>query len=185
MIGGNYKLSSESKWISFPKPTILPLDGWYDEDEIEVAKEKYNIEFKKEQIEKENKERELREKAMREREEREEREKRDREAKDKETKYRDYSRNRNNRDPKNNRFLQDKKKSSTEQQNTKIKTKMCKNILLNKTCTYRICNFAHSISELHPLECSFSNMCKYKKSSCQYIHEGESKSFYVNRLQKL
>jgi pyruvate dehydrogenase complex dehydrogenase (E1) component len=182
MIGGNYKLSSESKWISFSKPSILPLDGWYDDDEIETAKEKYNIEFKKEQIEKENKERELREKIMKEREEKDRELK---EAKEKETKYREYSRNKNNRDPKNNRFLQDKKKSSTEQQNTKIKTKMCKNILLNKTCTYRICNFAHSISELHPLECSFSNMCKYKKSTCQYIHEDESKSSYINRLQKL
>jgi hypothetical protein len=71
---------------------------------------------------------------------------------------------------------------TTKTTTTKKKTKMCRNILNGKKCTYRICHFAHYIDELEPKGCAFENTCRYQQSTCFFIHPQESMDCFVERL---
>ncbi len=76
--------------------------------------------------------------------------------------------------PDNNRLLQKKSPNPVQ------KTRLCKFLLEKKPCIYRICHFAHSISELQPSECSFGGECR--KQSCSFLHPTETVQSFVNRL---
>lgn len=57
------------------------------------------------------------------------------------------------------------------------KTKMCK----YSVCKRPDCPFAHSVSEIVPLDCFFGKSCR-KKKTCQYVHPGETKNDYLNKI---
>ena len=65
---------------------------------------------------------------------------------------------------------------------TSVKSKMCRQVMNGRKCTYKTCNFAHTSDELTPYPCSYDNKCRFKTTTCCFIHPGESKSVFVQRL---
>jgi hypothetical protein len=74
-----------------------------------------------------------------------------------------------------------------------FKTKYCASVLENKPCFYgKNCRFAHNTAELRVNSCFFGAGCchvwwnngKYsnKATICSYIHPGEDKESYCNRV---
>jgi hypothetical protein len=74
------------------------------------------------------------------------------------------------------------------------KTMLCKSVLFGTKCPYPHgkCNFAHTSQELHPRAC-MNHRCKFVRCSngvftnnghkkCMFLHEGESKSNFFNRV---
>ncbi len=64
----------------------------------------------------------------------------------------------------------------------KTKSKMCCRTLNGEKCTYQRCNFAHYIEDLTPKRCTFQDGCKYKSSSCCFIHPEETFDNFIIRL---
>ena len=60
------------------------------------------------------------------------------------------------------------------------KTRMCSSLQLGQPCKHNICNFAHTLEELSPIECSFKDNCK--KNLCKFFHPSENKSDYCKRI---
>ena len=95
----------------------------------------------------------------------------------------------------------DKKESKTftkrPMSNENRKTILCKSVLYGTKCIYPPgkCNFAHNSLELQPRSC-MNRKCKFVKcinnevfinngsKKCMFIHEGETKNNFVNRLVK-
>ena len=57
-------------------------------------------------------------------------------------------------------------------------TMPCKNMSNGGLCTRRECMFAHSISELSPLECGFETC---RNARCKRIHKGEEKTEWASK----
>ena len=63
------------------------------------------------------------------------------------------------------------------------KSQVCASIAMKQRCKHGDrCRFAHSIGELTPSQCRFGFQCRSGKS-CQYIHTGEDKVSYCERLR--
>ena len=61
------------------------------------------------------------------------------------------------------------------------KTRMCSYIMLGQQCKHSICNFAHTLEELSPVECSFKDNCN-KGNLCKFFHPSENKNDYCKRI---
>jgi hypothetical protein len=61
------------------------------------------------------------------------------------------------------------------------KTRMCSYIMLGQQCKHSICNFAHTLEELSPIECSFKDNCT-KGNLCKFFHPSENKNDYLKRI---
>ena len=61
------------------------------------------------------------------------------------------------------------------------KTRMCSYIMSGQECKHSICNFAHRLEELSPIECSFKNNCT-KGNMCKFFHPNENKNDYCKRV---
>lgn len=84
--------------------------------------------------------------------------------------------------------------NSANMQNKLKCTKMCRSIILKRTCPHGSrCRFAHSLDELQVADCFFKDACnrvrksgsEYKNCShtkCTFIHPGESMECYCCRL---
>jgi hypothetical protein len=60
------------------------------------------------------------------------------------------------------------------------KTKFCKFVKMNGSCANKLCTFAHSLKELHPVKCHRDVQCVNER--CFYIHSNESKQEYLDRV---
>lgn len=65
---------------------------------------------------------------------------------------------------------------------TVVKSKMCKNVLNGRRCTLRTCTYAHFVNELVPDACSFTRNCRYKDTTCMFIHVKESMEEFKQRI---
>ena len=77
------------------------------------------------------------------------------------------------------------------------KTKLCRSAITGGICPHADrCRFAHSKEELKPPKCGFGDKCKNvwyevregkfvpgKWKNCNFIHEGETKDNYLERLR--
>ena len=75
--------------------------------------------------------------------------------------------------------VQKRKTIPKQQKPTLRRTRFCK---FGDTCRYKSCSFAHSLDELTPQRCNYDTKCKFKRTTCQYIHTSENKNQYVIRL---
>ena len=62
-------------------------------------------------------------------------------------------------------------------------SKICKASLKNQRCRRNgNCSFAHTSEEFFPNKCRFDSRCKFRHSTCYFIHSGETKAKMIKRL---
>lgn len=59
--------------------------------------------------------------------------------------------------------------------------KMCRNL---QKCRMKDCQFAHSLDEFKPRQCTFGKKCRAGEK-CRFIHTKESKQDYLSRLEQI
>ena len=64
----------------------------------------------------------------------------------------------------------------------KTHSKICLMISKRGRCKKEYCHFAHTLEEFTPIPCLFDEECRYKSSTCPYLHKGEDKHVIVKRL---
>jgi hypothetical protein len=62
-----------------------------------------------------------------------------------------------------------------------FKTKACSLLLSTGKCMKKGCGFAHNKEELKPIKCRDDAICVYSKTTCHFIHTGETKEDYLKR----
>jgi len=62
------------------------------------------------------------------------------------------------------------------------KTRLCSNMLKYQSCPRRRCFFAHGIEDFTPTLCAFGYKCKFRHTTCDYIHPNENVSELFYRL---
>ena len=68
-------------------------------------------------------------------------------------------------------------------ENKRLKnTRMCKFVIEKGSCPRVSCNFAHTITDLEPVECIFDGNCSYKENNCTYFHKGETMEEYIIKI---
>lgn len=62
-------------------------------------------------------------------------------------------------------------------------TRLCREIKKGNQCRNYRCPYAHSIEELTPLPCTYNKECGTMFTTCDFIHPGETKEHFLNRLR--
>jgi hypothetical protein len=60
-------------------------------------------------------------------------------------------------------------------------TKPCQNAERGFQCPRSLCTFAHTITQLRILPCRDGDKCRYKNTTCRFIHGHETKGSYFHR----
>jgi len=69
------------------------------------------------------------------------------------------------------------------QQRSTFKTKPCALVLSSGKCMKKGCTFAHTTEEFKPIKCRDDTLCVYSKTTCNFIHTGETKENYLTRMK--
>lgn len=91
-----------------------------------------------------------------------------------------------NRQEKNRQEKIRKEKMKQEKRNNRptiTSSKICNASLKNQKCRRKgKCSFAHTAEEFFPNKCRFDSRCKFKTTTCYFIHSGETKLKMIKRL---
>lgn len=60
-------------------------------------------------------------------------------------------------------------------------TKACQNAERGFQCSRVLCTFAHTIAQMRILPCRDRDRCRYKNTTCRFIHGDETKDSYFLR----
>jgi hypothetical protein len=60
-------------------------------------------------------------------------------------------------------------------------TRPCQNAEKGVQCQTPFCTFAHTVAQLRILPCRDGERCRFKRTTCRFIHDSETKQAYFGR----